>query len=336
MQNKPLISIIIPVYNRQELVKETLDSVLDQTYQSWECIVVDDGSTDDTWEVLEAYAKKNTRIKIHKRHRAPKGAPTCRNIGADIANGQYLMFLDSDDLLISECLEYRIQKIEKNPYHSAWMFETGVFNMEIGDSKFLWNILNTEVDDVVRFLNQDMPWHTSGPIWLNENLLRFNEEALSFQDWEYHLRFLTQSESYYKDTEGKVLSYYRRDENKSHFTISSQGLKKLQMFNRIEVIIKTSFFIKEKFNKYDNDILKLIYRNTKFLKEQGFRKESIKFFRQAKQKLNLNSFDANVLLLYLFFINDTNLRYLEFLIYRVLKKGYLFEKRSTFMYKETI
>lgn len=246
------------------------------------------------------------------------------------------MFLDSDDLLISECLEYRIQKIQENPHHSAWMFGTGLFNMEIGDSNFLWNILNTENDDVVRFLNQDMPWSISGPIWLNENLLRFNEEALSFQDWEYHLRFLTQSESYYKDTEGKVLSYYRRDENKSHFTISSQGLQKQQLFNRVEIIIQTCKVIKDSFNKYDNEMLRLIFRNTKFLKEQGFRKESIKFFRQAQRKLSLNSFDANILLIYLFLVNENNVRYLEFLIYRVLKKGYLLEKRSTFMHKKSI
>src|SRR5690554_5694001 len=101
------ISIIIPVFNRQKLIKETLDSVLAQIYENWECIVVDDGSTDETWEVLEQYAKKDARIKIHKRHRDPKGAPTCRNIGMELSEGEYLIFLDSDDLLAKWALQHR-------------------------------------------------------------------------------------------------------------------------------------------------------------------------------------------------------------------------------------
>ena len=93
-----IVSIIIPVYNRPKLVAECLNSVLAQTNPNWECIVVDDGSTDNTWEVLEKYAKKDKRIRIFKRDREPKGAPTCRNMGADKATGEYFIFFDSDDL----------------------------------------------------------------------------------------------------------------------------------------------------------------------------------------------------------------------------------------------
>lgn len=99
MENKDFISIIIPVYNRPVLVAECLDSILAQTNPNWECIVVDDGSTDNTWEVLERYAAKEERIRIFQRDREPKGAPTCRNIGADKASGNYFIFFDSDDLL---------------------------------------------------------------------------------------------------------------------------------------------------------------------------------------------------------------------------------------------
>ena len=77
----PLISIIIPTYNRACILPQALNSVMAQTYEHWECIVVDDGSTDDTLTVLEVYNKKDKRIKYFKRQRKPKGAPTCRNIG---------------------------------------------------------------------------------------------------------------------------------------------------------------------------------------------------------------------------------------------------------------
>ena len=103
----PIVSIIIPVYNRPTLVAEALDSVLAQTNPNWECIVVDDGSTDNTWQVLEEYAKKDDRIRVYKRDREPKGANRCRNMGAELAKSNYLFFLDSDDLIGETFIETR-------------------------------------------------------------------------------------------------------------------------------------------------------------------------------------------------------------------------------------
>lgn len=93
MKKSPLISIIIPVYNREKLVQETLVSVIAQTNENWECIVIDDGSTDKTWQGLETYSKKDDRIKPIKRYRGPKRANTCRNIGIENSEGEYLIFL---------------------------------------------------------------------------------------------------------------------------------------------------------------------------------------------------------------------------------------------------
>jgi glycosyltransferase involved in cell wall biosynthesis len=108
-----MISVIVPVYNREDLVSETIDSVLKQTYLNWELILVDDGSTDNTWVILESYSKRDARIKAFKRDREPKNANTCRNIGAVNARGRYFVFLDSDDLLLPTTLEERINSIEK-------------------------------------------------------------------------------------------------------------------------------------------------------------------------------------------------------------------------------
>ena len=67
MKKEPLVSVIIPTYNRAHLIGETLDSVLAQTYQNWECIIVDDGSSDDTDEVIGEYVKKDNRFKYYHR-----------------------------------------------------------------------------------------------------------------------------------------------------------------------------------------------------------------------------------------------------------------------------
>jgi|SRR5690554_4645151 len=329
MEKENLISIIIPVYNRQELVKDALDSVLAQTYQAWECIVIDDGSTDDTWAVLEQYAKKDARIKIHKRHRDPKGAPTCRNIGMELSEGEYLMFLDSDDLLVEDCLSYRVDKIELNPNNSAWIFNTGIFHHAIGDSEVIWNKLITENDDVVRFLNQDMPWHTSGPIWKNDNLLKFNESAQSFQDWEFHLRFLIQEQNYFKDPSEKITVYYRKDNLKP--SISKNTLNSDQLVNRLEVIFKTGLEISKTSKKHDLDILKLIFRSTRLLKQQGLVKQAFYYWNMSKKSFIISKFDTQVLTLFLYLVNNKNVRALEFLVFRVLKKGYLLSFKSTFL-----
>jgi glycosyltransferase involved in cell wall biosynthesis len=105
-----LVSIIIPTYNRADLIGETLDSILSQSYQHWECIVVDDGSTDRGLEVVNSYAKIEPRIKIFERpsDRA-KGANACRNYGFEKSSGAYIQFLDSDDLLSINKLKSQIE-----------------------------------------------------------------------------------------------------------------------------------------------------------------------------------------------------------------------------------
>lgn len=94
MKNKPLVSVIIPTYNRKETISRSIQSVLNQTYENIEVIVVDDGSTDGTKEyVLEKYIDAVVYVE-NQRKKGPSGA---RNYGVQIANGEYIAFQDSDD-----------------------------------------------------------------------------------------------------------------------------------------------------------------------------------------------------------------------------------------------
>ncbi len=111
---QPLISIIIPTFNRSCLLGETLDSVLSQTYQNWECIVVDDGSKDHTVELMKFYKEKDSRIEFYKRpNNKKKGAASCRNFGLEKSRGEFIQFLDSDDLLHANKLKYQIDAVKK-------------------------------------------------------------------------------------------------------------------------------------------------------------------------------------------------------------------------------
>jgi len=106
----PLVSIIIPVFNRENLVAETLDSIIFQTYQNWECILVDDGSTDQSEDVICRYTQKDNRIRLYSRPETlPKGANTCRNYGYQKAKGKFVLWFDSDDVMLENLIEHHLE-----------------------------------------------------------------------------------------------------------------------------------------------------------------------------------------------------------------------------------
>lgn len=107
-----LISVIITTYNRANLIGETLDSIISQSYTNWECIVVDDHSSDFTKELMEFYLKKDTRIKYFSRPaELNKGATSCRNYGFQISKGNFINWFDSDDIMAVSYLEKQLNKI---------------------------------------------------------------------------------------------------------------------------------------------------------------------------------------------------------------------------------
>ncbi len=119
MTKQPLVSIIIPTFNRAHLIGETLDSVIAQTYQNWECIVVDDGSTDGTDLLMESYCAKDFRFQYHHRpeDRLP-GGNAARNYGFEVSKGEYIQWLDSDDCLSVNKLEVQINRVTINSSNS--------------------------------------------------------------------------------------------------------------------------------------------------------------------------------------------------------------------------
>lgn len=111
MKNNPKISVVIPVYNTKKYLKNCLDSVLNQGYENIEIILINDGSTDGSKEICEKYSDKDKRIKVF--HQKNLGASVARNKGIYNATGEYLMFLDSDDFWVENCLKKIIEKILK-------------------------------------------------------------------------------------------------------------------------------------------------------------------------------------------------------------------------------
>lgn len=112
IENSPLVSVIIPNYNYAHLIVETLQSVQQQTYKNFECIVVDDGSTDNSVEVISQFAANDERFKLLSKRNG--GLSSTRNEGMKIAQGTILAFLDSDDLWEVDKLKNQLNQLVKN------------------------------------------------------------------------------------------------------------------------------------------------------------------------------------------------------------------------------
>lgn len=207
----PDVSIIIPHFERLELLRETLDSVRRQSAANWEIIIVDDGSSDAVWQGVQALAD-GARIQTLQRKAREKGPSACRNIGAEAARGQWLIFLDSDDLLAPWCLAQRIVTMNLSD-EDFLVFPVALFSETIGDQSELWNALARPGSDLQRFLHSDGPWHTSSPIWRKEAFLKiggFNERVFYGDDSDLHTRALLRGLTYRKMCNALPDAFVRR------------------------------------------------------------------------------------------------------------------------------
>ena len=125
--SRPLVSVIVPTYNYGRFIGETLDSLRAQTYAEWECVVVDDGSTDDTEEVVARVSAADSRVRYLRQPNQRQAV--AKNTGLADARGRYVQFLDADDLLEPRKLERQVEFLEANPaadivYGGARYFHT--------------------------------------------------------------------------------------------------------------------------------------------------------------------------------------------------------------------
>lgn len=107
-----LVSVIVPCYNQGKYLSEALDSVIAQTYKLWECIIIDDGSIDNTKEVAQEYCKKDTRIRY--LYQENQGVVAARNNAIKQSSGKYILPLDGDDLIVKDYLQLAVNILDKN------------------------------------------------------------------------------------------------------------------------------------------------------------------------------------------------------------------------------
>lgn len=197
---QPLVSIIIPTYNRAHLIGETLDSILDQSYDNWECIVVDDGSTDDTSRVLKEYIEKDSRFHYHERtDNKKKGANACRNYGFQLSKGEYINWFDSDDLMMPKKLETQVNQLHESTSDFA-VCQTMMYDANRKEELGL-RAPRLKSDNIFEdYILNKIFFHTNSPLWkkifLSENSFCFDERLQQAQDYDFHMRVLAVSQNY--------------------------------------------------------------------------------------------------------------------------------------------
>lgn len=113
IENKPLVSIIMPVYNGERFLSEAIESVISQSYKNWELLIVDDGSEDKSISIIEAYAEKDSRIRLYKNESEEHGPGIARNYGIERISGKYTYFIDADDWIEKDLLQDTVTLAEK-------------------------------------------------------------------------------------------------------------------------------------------------------------------------------------------------------------------------------
>jgi len=206
----PIVSIIIPLYNKERYIQETLESVSAQEFPHWEVIIVDDGSTDNSLNIVKDLLLDESRFRLIERQSEVRGGSVCRNIGLKKARGKYIIFLDADDLLLPHALKQRVDKLTDNPEIDFAIYPVGHFDKKIGDTTYVKYIQPKE-DHLLQFLSYQIPWHTTSPIWKRAFLMKlkgFDESFKRLQDVELHTRaLLVEGRKYLVDDS---LDFYHR------------------------------------------------------------------------------------------------------------------------------
>lgn len=195
MYNKKLVSIIIPIYNRAHIVHDTMASIVNQSYTNWECIIVDDGSTDNTEQVVLDYIKNDDRFKFYKRPKIHlSGSNGARNYGFILAKGEYINWMDSDDILHPTFIQTKIDAFIQNSNLQVVITKSILTKPDTTEIIGTENRTRPSKNLLEDFITNKASWYVGDPMWKKDFLKGknlFDEHLLNGHDRDFHIRMLT-------------------------------------------------------------------------------------------------------------------------------------------------
>ena len=269
MEASGLISVIIPVYNVEEYLRECVDSVLSQTYENYEIILIDDGSTDNSGKICDEYAGNNKITVVHKENSGP--SPT-RNAGIKAAKGDYIYFLDSDDYLDKEAFRKLVSvadnEVADMVFFDALSFADPEGSFEVKQGYLRKHSYKTDTGyNVLSELNKNKDFHCSIPLlfirrkFLNESGLLIAENIYSSEDMLFTYQLFCVAK---KVAQCHEALYYRRYRTNSivtskktlrHYTSCKAVYEEIKTFSekigKVEDKTAIDFIVRCAFNALD-------------------------------------------------------------------------------------
>ncbi|MFL5763462.1 MAG: glycosyltransferase family 2 protein [Bacteroidia bacterium] len=247
MERAILFSIVIPTYNRASFIRKTIESALTQEYDNFEIIVVDDGSTDNTEEIVAGI--KDPRIRYHKIKNSERGA--ARNYGASIAAGHYVNFFDSDDIVYPNHLSEAYKLIER---HQSPEFINISFDVRDPEGKLISKARHYKGDLNLGLIKKGNLISCNG-VFLRKDISQkhpFNEDRKlsGSEDYELWLRLSSEYPIYYSNA---VSSSIINHDDRSVLQMNREKLI-VRFSTLVECLMQQKKFV-EKFGKYKNNLL---------------------------------------------------------------------------------
>lgn len=290
MKSLELVSVIIPVYNSEKHLKECLDSVINQSYENIEIIIIDDGSTDNSINILKEYINIDSRILLYSQKNSGPGS--ARNKAMGISNGKYIIFIDSDDYIKKNCIENLVLNIrftdsEVLVYEAIGFYEKN--NNRILDKEKYFNVNE-------KFLNNDMTGGEASKFSIeyispclklyNKNFLQKNKikfsEGIFGEDVEFWYKCIINLK---KVKFINYVGYFRR------YTPNSimQSIDKKQLLQRISTINNIKKYIE---NSSINDMELRYIKEGLALYTEALYKEGLKYDNKNR-KILINELKKN-------------------------------------------
>jgi glycosyltransferase involved in cell wall biosynthesis len=278
-----LISIIIPTYNRASMLDAVLNSIHEQSYTNWECLVVDDGSTDTSKEKVRQWIARDHRIKwLERPSSKKKGANACRNFGLEKSQGSYINWFDSDDLFLPSKLEKQVSCLEDTDYeYCICMIER---YDAVQKKSFGLRAEAITSDDILNdYIQFNIFWTTGAPLWrksfLLENNLTWDEDLQQSQDYDFHICAIATS-SYYCTIDTVLMRLVRHNENMSNAVLDSHDKVLSNVMVRYKALKFQQHLLNDVSKKELFDKIYYFFRTTTL---QGKTKTSKAVFSYLKQ-----------------------------------------------------
>lgn len=214
--NQPKVTIVMATYNRAHFIEETLKSIQGQTFKDWECLIIDDGGTDTTAEIVAEIQERDKRFQFLKRPcNYKKGLPGARNYGLDLAKGDYIIFFDDDDIIHPLNLEFCMSILsDKDVFFCRYLNGTFRNDFEYNfDLSKAFNLFKISKKNIELIVKQELQFNSCSVMWkkicFQEN--RFEEHLMYAEEWELYSRII--SNEFSGVSIDKVLYFARKHEN---------------------------------------------------------------------------------------------------------------------------